>query len=62
MEAHAFICLCFLCILNVSSVTCSSGRQGQYSNEWLLQADLSPEEINNLAKNYGLEYSHEVIS
>ena len=49
------------CILNVANVYCGSGKQGDYSNEWLLQADLSPQEVQNLAKNYGLEYSHEVM-
>ena len=51
-----------ICVsLSLCRIACSSGRQGENSNEWLLQTNLSIEEIQDLAKNYGLEYSHEVI-
>ena len=40
----------------------SGGRQGEYSNEWLLQTNLTIGEVREMARHYGLEYSHEVVS
>ena len=54
-------CTCLL-YMHVVSVYCGGGRRNDYSNEWLLEADLSPHEVQKLAAKYGMEYSHEVLS
>ena len=62
MAVFKIPCVIFVfCLnLNICSVYCTSGRKGTYSNEWLLQAELTVEEAKSLANIYGLEYSHEV--
>ena len=39
----------------------SSGEKGKFSNEWLLQGELTTDEAEAIANEYGLDYSHEVI-
>ena len=49
------------CHLTCFGALASSGEKGKFSNEWLLQGELTTDEAIVIANEYGLEYSHEVM-
>ena len=61
LKISLLIAVYILCLLTDFCIYCERGQKGMYSNEWLLQADLTTDGARSLAKTYGMEYSHQVL-